>query len=284
MPTMERHLAQLDRGPIEYVDTGGAGRPVVLLHGALMDDGLWHDVIDRLPRELRCVVPVLPMGAHAEPMPSDADLSPTGIADLVADLLLHLDLPGPVVVGNDTGGAIAQLLVAAHPDLADGIVLVSCDAFDNFPPGLPGRVMSLANALPGGLRLAMASLRWPALRRLPVTFGWMTRRPIDDRLFTRWLDAFAANPGVRRDSRRMMTAVDRAQLVRAADALGRFRGAALVVWAADDKVMPRHHADRLVAALPDARLELVADSYTLVPLDQPEALAGIIDGFARSVG
>ena len=66
------------------------------------------------------------------------------------------------------------------------------------------------------------------------------------------------------------------QLVEAAASLERFSTPALVVWAGDDRVMPRSHADRLVGALPHARLEIVPDSYTLVPLDRPEHLAELL--------
>lgn len=274
-----RRVAHLEQGVIEYVDTGGPGRPLVLLHGALMDDGLWHQVIDDLPDRLRCIVPVLPMGAHTRPMPSHADLSPRGIAKIVGNLIEHLDVTDAVLVGNDTGGAIAQLLVASRPDLAAGLVLVSSDAYDNFPPGLPGRVMALACAVPGGLRAAMSTMRWRPMRRLPFTFGWMTRRPIDDAVFVRWLDAHAADRGVRRDVRRMMAGVDRVQLIEAAEHLADYEGSALVVWAAADRIMPRAHAERLTATLPHARLELVPDSYTLVPLDQPGLLADLLARF-----
>lgn len=280
---MQRQLVQLESGPLEYVDSGGPGPVIVLLHGALMDEAMWSGVVEHLCPRFRCVVPVLPMGAHRLPMPA-ADVTPQGQARLVVDLLDALELSGVVLVGNDTGGAIAQLLVAARPGRLAALVLVSCDAFENFPPGLPGRTMAVASAMPGGLRLAMLSLRIPALRRLPITFGWMSIRPIDTAVFGRWLDAYHSEPGVRRDLRRMMRGVDDHQLVRAAEGLRAFPGPALIVWAGQDRVMPREHAHRLVAALPHAHLEVVEDSYTLVPLDQPVALADLIDRFARAVG
>jgi pimeloyl-ACP methyl ester carboxylesterase len=122
---------------IEYVDTGGRGPVIVLLHGALMDEHLWRDVVARLTPEHRCVVPVLPMGAHRPPMPPGVDVSPTAQAELVADLLEDLGLDDVTLVGNDAGGAIAQLLVAHRPERVGRLVLVSCDAFENFPPACP---------------------------------------------------------------------------------------------------------------------------------------------------
>ncbi|PXY27842.1 alpha/beta fold hydrolase [Prauserella muralis] len=279
---MDTRLLTLNGGDVEYVDTGGDGPAVVFLHGALMDEHLWLPVVERLAPRLRCVVPVLPMGAHRVPRPDGADLSPRALGTLVGDLVRALGLRDVTLVGNDTGGAIAQLLVADDPGVAERLVLVSCDAFGNFPPGLPGRTMALACAVPGGLRMAMASLRISALRRLPMTFGWMTKRPIPAPVFDRWLDAFAADRRVRRDVRALMKQVDRRQLVEAAHRLRAFDGDALVVWAAEDRVMPLDHARRLCGALRNARLELVEDSYTLVPLDRPERLAALIAAFVPS--
>jgi pimeloyl-ACP methyl ester carboxylesterase len=280
---MDRKTLTLgDGSELEYVDTGTGSSAVVLLHGALMDERLWEPVVERLRPHVRCIVPVLPMGGHRLPRPEGADQSPRAIARLVGDLIRALALPDVTLVGNDTGGALAQLLVAEEPGLVDRLVLVSCDAFENFPPGLPGRTMAIASAVPGGLRMAMAMLRAPALRRLPMTFGWMTKRPIEAAVFNGWLDAYAADRRVRRDVGEMMKAVDRHQLVAAAAELHRFGGPALIVWATDDHVMPPEHAERLARALKNATVSLVDDSYTLVPLDQPERLANLITGFVTS--
>jgi pimeloyl-ACP methyl ester carboxylesterase len=268
---------------LDYLDTGGDGPCVVLLHGALMDQTLWRDVIHALGPEVRCVVPVLPMGAHRRPAPGSADLTPAGQAAMVVSLLEALDLQDVTLVGNDTGGAIAQLLATSRPERVGGLVLVSCDAFENFPPGLPGRTMALACRVPGGLYLAMLSLRMRVLRRLPMTFGWMTRRPIADEVFSAWLDAYLADSGVRRDVKKLMRGVDREQLVEAGSRLRGFRGQSMVVWGRDDKVMPVDHAWRLSDALGAAEVHLVDDSRTLVPLDQPERLAELVRSFALQV-
>ncbi len=277
---MNRRVLKLQAGEIEYVDTGGPGPTLVLLHGALMDEGLWEPVIRHLSG-IRCVVPILPMGARRIPRAADADQSPVSLARLVGELIEALALREVALVGNDTGGAIAQLLVAENPGAVDQLVLVSCDAFENFPLGLPGRTMAVACSMPGGLRMAMRSLRLRPLRRLPMTFGWMTKRPIPSEVFDSWLDAFAADRQVRRDVHKMMRSVDRSQLVDAAGRLDEFQGRSLVIWAAEDKVMPLDHAHQLSGVLGDARVELVADSYTLIPLDQPEQLATLINSFVR---
>jgi pimeloyl-ACP methyl ester carboxylesterase len=247
-----------------------------------MDATLWREVVPGLGAH-RVVVPTLPLGAHRRPMHADADLSPAGVARLIGEFLDRLDLCDVTLVGNDTGGALAQLLLARPRPLGaervGRLVLASCDAFDNFPPGLPGKVSALAAKLPGGLAMAGQSMRIPALTRLPVTWGWMSKRGIPA---DAWFAPLRADKGVRRDVGRFLRAVDRQMLVDAAERLRDFDRPALIVWAADDKVMPPEHGRRLADLLPHSRLELVEDSYTLIPLDQPAELARLIRDFARA--
>lgn len=275
---------RLSAGPVDYVDTGGDGPVVVLVHGVVMDGSLWRDVVADLRRDHRCIVPTLPLGAHRRPMDADADLSLLGLVRLLAEFLDALGLADVVLVGNDWGGP----LLLAGGDLADRVgrlVLVSCEAFDNIPPGLPGRVLDLSARLPGGLALAAWSLRVPSMRRLPLTFGWMAKRPVPADVLAGWMRSLGTQAAVRRDFRKYARGVPpKPELVAATEAVRRFDRPALVVWAAEDKVMPPEHGRRLAELLPDGRLVEVPDSYTLVPLDQPVTLAGLVRDFARQGG
>jgi pimeloyl-ACP methyl ester carboxylesterase len=267
---------ELSAGTTEYLDTGGNGPPLLLLHGLLMDASLWHGVIERLHRTHRCIAPTLPLGAHRHAMRADADLSLPGIARLVAELLERLDLHDVTVVGNDTGGALAQLLMCDHADRIARAVLVSCDAFDNYPPGLTGRVLVLTGKLPPALfGLAMAQMRLKPLRRLPLAFGWLTKR--GDAATARWARALRH----RRDATTTLRAIaaDRRLLVAVAERLPSFDRPTLIVWASEDRVMPPEYGRRLAELLPDARLVEIDDSYTLIPLDQPERLAAALRDF-----
>ena len=76
--TWQRKTLQLADGDLEYVDTGGTGEAVVLLHGVLMDELLWAPVVERLVPRWRCLVPTLPLGAHRIPRPAHADQGPHG--------------------------------------------------------------------------------------------------------------------------------------------------------------------------------------------------------------
>jgi pimeloyl-ACP methyl ester carboxylesterase len=273
---------ELSAGPVEYEDTGGDGPVVVLLHGFLMDSSLWAGPIAELAATHRCVAPTLPLGAHRHPMADGADLSLPGIARLVTELLDRLDLHDVTLVGNDTGGALVQLLVRDGAPRVERIVLASCEAFDNLPPGLTGRALALTGKLPPRLfGLAMQQMRLRAVRRLPIAFGQLTAR--GDAATARWVRPILQQSGIRRDAVRAIraAAADRGLLVDAAGHLRTFDRPALVVWARGDRVMPPEHGRRLAALLPQGRLVEIDDSRTLLPLDQPLELARAIREFVR---
>ncbi|MFF4518742.1 alpha/beta fold hydrolase [Streptomyces mirabilis] len=273
---------ELSAGTVAYRDTGGDGPVLVLLHGLMMDASLWDETITELAADHRCVAPTLPLGAHRHGMRADADLSLPGVARLVAEFLDRLDLRDVVLVGNDTGGALVQLMMVDGAPRVAGVVLVSCDAFDNFPPGLTGRTLVLSGRLPPRLfGMFMQQMRLRPLRRTPVAFGWLTLR--GDAATARWIRPVLERPEIRRDAvRTLRAAADTGLLLAAAERLPRFDRPALVVWARGDRVMPPEHGRRLAALLPRGRLVEIDDSYTLVPLDRPTELARAIREFTRS--
>jgi pimeloyl-ACP methyl ester carboxylesterase len=274
---------ELSAGTIEYTDTGGTGPALVLLHGMMMDASLWDGPIADLAADHRCIAPTLPMGAHRQVMHEDADLSLPGLARLVAEFTGRLGLRDVTLVGNDTGGALVQLLMCDGTPGVERVVLASCEAFGNFPAGLTGKTLVLAGKLrPALFGLFMQQLRLRAVRRLPIAFGWLTRR--GDRATARWMQPVLTQPGIRRDTVRMLraAAADSRLLAETAGRLPGFGQPALVVWAAGDRVMPPEHGRRLAGLLPQGQLTEVADSYTLLPLDQPARFAQIIRDFTRA--
>jgi pimeloyl-ACP methyl ester carboxylesterase len=269
----------LSAGTLDYLDTGGDGPTLVLLHGLLMDSSLWDGPIADLSTDHRCIAPTLPLGAHRHPI--SGDLSLPAIAQLVEEFLDRLDLHDVTLVGNDTGGALVQLVLAGKPERVARAVLVSCEAFDNVPPGLTGKVLVLSGRLSPWLFGAfMQQLRLRAVRRLPIAFGWLTKR--GDATTARWIRPVLTSQQIRRDTVRMLRAIDGRAVAEATAATPSFHRPALVVWAAEDRVMPPEHGRRLAELLPDARLVEVADSYTLVPLDQPVSLAGAVRDFVMT--
>jgi pimeloyl-ACP methyl ester carboxylesterase len=273
---------ELSAGTIEYEDTGG-GPVLVLLHGLMMDASLWDGPIADLSADHRCVAPTLPLGAHRRAMHAGADLSLPGIARLAAEFLDRLDLRDVTLVGNDTGGALVQLLMCDGTDRVARVVLASCEAFDNFPPGLTGKTLALTGKLsPRMFGLFMQQMRLRMVRRLPIAFGWLTLR--GDAATARWMKPVLTQPEIRRDAVRTLraAAADTRLLLEAAECLPGFNHPALVVWAGGDRVMPPEHGRRLAGLLPQGQLAEIADSYTLIPLDQPARLAQVIREFTRA--
>jgi pimeloyl-ACP methyl ester carboxylesterase len=269
---------ELRAGTIEYQDVG-AGPTVVLAHGLAMDGAQWRHVVADLRSDHRCLLPTLPLGAHRRPMRPDADLSLRGLSHLLAEFLEVLDLRDVTLCFNDWCGA--QVMIAdGRMERVGRLVLVSCEAFDNYPPGLPGRMAALSAKLPGGLAIMARALRFRPLRELPIALGWMSKRGIPDEIVNEWLRPLT-RPEIRRDLRKYArdTKRGRRDLLAATETLPSFQQPVLVVWASEDRVMPPEHGGRLAQLFPDSRLVEIPDSYTLVPEDQPAALASHLRRF-----
>ena len=262
-----------------FSDTGGDGPVVVLLHGVLMNGSLWNVVVDGLRNNYRCIVPELPFGAHSTPMPDDANLDLESIAVMIAEFLVELDLHGVTLVCNDWGGA--QLVISpGGSDRVVNLVLVSCEAFDNYPPGIPGRLLCLSAFLPGGTFMIAQLLRNRWIRHLPLTFGCLSKKRVPNDLFMSWIHHARHNRKVRRDLGKYLRAVPKKKLLLEwADQQCSFRGPVLIVWAREDKLMPLDHAERLAKHFENSQLVWVDDSRTLVPIDQPKILTNHLRTF-----
>lgn len=272
---------EISAGPIEYLDTGGEGPIFVMTPGLMMDETLWSGVVGRLTPDHRCIIPRLPLGGHRQPMPPDADLSLHALADLLGDLLDQLDLQEVILVSVDWGGP--QLTAVHHPDRLAGLVLLPQEAFDNIPPGLPGKFAKLAGRAPGGLLLAAHSLRFPLFARLPVTFGWMAKRPIPKQTLMSWTTGARTDRAIRRDIAKYVRTSDYDGLNEAARLLAAFDRPTLVLWASEERVMPVAHGRKLAAIIPGARYEEIDDCFTLMPLDRPDVVADRLAAFAVEV-
>jgi pimeloyl-ACP methyl ester carboxylesterase len=269
---------RLPQGTIHYRDTG-SGEPIVFVHGLLVNGDLWRKVTPALSREFRCIVPDFPLGSHRTPMEADADLSPPGVARLISDFLDALELDGVTLVGNDTGGAICQLVAAHHPGRLGRLVLTPCDAYENFlPPAF--RPLQYGAHVPGLITALVQGARIGAIRRGPLGFGLLIKhRPMDDEALRGYLAPFLANSGVRRDALKVLRGISNRQTIEAAERLRAFDRPTLIAWAPEDRFFKLRFAERLASDIPNARLIRIEDSLTFVPEDQPERLAEAIAGF-----
>ena len=268
----------LTAGTIEYREQGDPNSaPVVLLHGLLMNDAQWNLALPLLPQGYRFLLPILPMGGHRIPMRDDADLTLPGMVDIVGDFLDALDLADVTLVVTDWGGALFLTDIGRDKRVAR-LVICPSEAFDNFPPGFPGKVAWLASRNTLTVSLAMRQLKIGWLRRQWLMFGQMAKKPVPQGIVDEWMAAGLADRRIRQDLvKYCRTKFDKADLIRATNRLADFDGDVLVLWSRNP-VMPDGHATRL-AELTGGTLRHVDDANVLVMLDQPEQTARAIDEF-----
>jgi pimeloyl-ACP methyl ester carboxylesterase len=272
----QRREVALPAGTIRYREAG-EGRPVVFVHGYLVDGRLWDGVVDALSDRCRCLAPDWPIGAQQVAMNPGADLTPYGIADLIAGFLEELDLTDVTIVGNDSGGAMSQVLVTRHPERIGRLVLTNCDTHENFPPGIFKAMPPIA-ALPGGMTVLAAPFRIGALAR--AAFKPFAKNPIPAELVDSWMRPALHDPGVKRDAKKVTAGMNKRYTLEAAEKLRGSQLPILLAWAPGDRFFPLKYAQRLAGEAGNARIVEIPDSATFVPLDQPRRLADEIAAFA----
>ncbi len=271
---MERRSVDLAAGTIHYRESGPAdGRPVVFVHGFLVDDTLWSDVPERLAEAgFRTLAPTWPLASHRTAMKPGADLSPRGVARVVASFLEALDLHEVVIVGSDTGGAVSQLLLDEDRSRVGRLVLTNCDAFDQFPPAPFGALFRVARHQ-GVTRALMQPMRATFLRHSRLGFGGLVHRRLRAEDSRPWVTPYLTDSGVRRDVTTFAKGWNPDELVGSARWLATFGEPVLLCWASKDPFFKLELARRLLATFPDATLVEFPDARTFVSLDEPERLA-----------
>jgi pimeloyl-ACP methyl ester carboxylesterase len=272
---------ELSKGRIRAHVTGD-GPPIVFVHGALVNANLWRKVVPRLEGYTRVTLD-LPLGSHLESMPADADMSAPGLALMIAEAIEALGLDEVTVVGNDTGGGLTQLMAVRRPERIARLVLTSSDAFDNFPPRF-FRIVFAPACIPGVIPVGFAGLRLRPLRRLPIAYGWLSKKPIDHDAEDSYVLPVLTRGEIRRDVRRVLAGLDPKYTLDAAARLTSFDKPVLIAWSTEDRFFPTEHAERLTKLLPDARLEWIEGARSFSPEDRPERLAELIGAFVPRAG
>lgn len=273
MPTID-----INAGTIHYEATGPeGGRPVVFVHGYLMGGQLWRDVSTRLAAQgLRCIAPTWPLGAHTQPLRPGADATITGVAGIVADVLDALDLDDAVLVGNDTGGVVTQLVAVHHPERLGALVLTSCDAFEHFPPPILKPVILAAKSKPL-FRTALQTMRAPVARQR--AYAGLAHNDIDH-LTQLWVRPALSDPAIAENLRQLSLSLRTEVTTDVAARLPEFDKPALIAWSGDDTFFDLEDGRRLASTLPQARLEVIEGARTFSMVDQPERLAGLLSTVA----
>lgn len=260
----------------------GEGRPIVFIHGLLVNGDLWRKVVPLMAeRGYRCITPDLPLGAHELPLADPSKATVGGVAELIAGFLEALDLEDVVLIGNDTGGALCQLVITRHPDRIGTLVLTTCDAFEHFPPKILIPFFWIAH-YPKTMAAIFQPLRLAPLRRAPFAFGWLSKTATEKHISDGWVLNLLENEGARRDACSVTTDVSSRYTLDAAKRFGEFTKPVHIVWSSEDKFFPPSDAQRLADLFPDATVEMIDDSYTFLMEDQPEKLAESITSFLSS--
>jgi pimeloyl-ACP methyl ester carboxylesterase len=277
-PAPSNEKVTLKAGTIHYEKSGPAdGRPVVFVHGFAMGSSLWRPLTERLSaRGLQCIAPTWPLGAQSEPMREGAELTMEGIAATVGEFLDALELSDVVLVGNDTGGAVCQIVATSHADRLGALVLTSCDAFEHFPPPILKPFIAAAK-IPAAFNVAAQPLRTKLGRKR--AYGALAHADIDH-LVQQWLRPALTDKRIREDLRRFTASLKQESTLRAAERLPQFTKPALVAWSADDAFFPLEDGKRLASALANTRLEVIDGARTFSMIDQPDALADLVADFA----
>ncbi|MDX3225006.1 alpha/beta hydrolase [Streptomyces sp. ME19-01-6] len=274
----EAKYVHLPQGTLRYHERG-EGRPVVFVHGLFVNGDLWRHVVPPLADAgLRCITPDWPFGSHETPLAADADLSPPGIARLIADFLAALDLTDVVLVANDTGGAFSQIAVARHRERLGSLVLTPSDSLHRFFPPM-FRYLQVLGRVPGSAYLIAQGLRIKPVHRLPLVLGLLSKRPLPDDIMRSYLTPMRRSRGVRRDLGKILKGVSNRHTLAAAEQFPKVDMPVLLPWAKEDRLFPIQLGEELARLFPHARLEPIEDSYTFVPEDQPERLAEVLTRF-----
>jgi pimeloyl-ACP methyl ester carboxylesterase len=268
----------ISAGTIHYEATGPEnGRPVVFVHGYMMGGELWRQVSQRLAGQgLRCIAPTWPLGAHPEPLRPGADRTITGVAKIVADVLDGLGLDDVVLVGNDTGGVVTQLVAVHHPARIGALVLTSCDAFEHFPPPILKPVIAAAKSKTL-FRTTTQVMRAPVARKR--AYADLAYSDLDD-LTAAWVRPAMSDPAIAEDLRQFTLSLRTEVTTGVALRLPEFDKPALIAWSADDKFFELDDGKRLAAIIPNARLEVIEGARTFSMLDRPDRLGDLLSTVA----
>ncbi len=274
----EKLTATLPDGAVDYRDVG-SGVPLLFFHGVLANGRLWDRVVPLLAGHYRCVVPDWPLGSHSHAMAEDADLTPPALVRLALDFMDEVGLNEAVLVGNDTGGALCQMLAADHPERVTALVLTPCDAFEVFPPRALFAALKVAAIVPGGLKLLAESMRFKLAWRAPVSLAGLAKSRFERDLVDDWFGPCRDDPAIRRDTAKVIRGISNRYTILASRGLAAFDKPTLIAWPRATRFFRYELAERLARTIPNSRLVPIPDSYTFVSLDQPEVTAELIASF-----
>jgi pimeloyl-ACP methyl ester carboxylesterase len=235
-------------GDIAYTEFG-SGPTALFVHGLGTNGLLWRNVIEQLQDTSRCIAVDLPLHGGT---PGRDDLSVTALAQVVADLCHGLGLTQVDLVGNDTGGAVAQIFAARHPELVHSFTLTNCDCEGNFPPPEFAPVVELArqgNLAPGLSAIAADPAAWPTT---PLGAGFEHPELVPDDVWRSYVTVLGETPERAKEFERMIAALVPAEMDAVSEQLRALNVPTQLVWGTGDPVFPVKWAYFLLDTIPGA--------------------------------
>lgn len=275
----ESRSLNTSQGPL-VCHSAGSGRPLVFVHGWLANANLWRNVVAGLSDRFRCIAFDMPFGSHTVHLGTSADLTPQGCGRLILEALDLLDLHDAVLIGNDSGGAYSQIAAAFDAKRLGGLVLTTGETpYDTFPPAAFRPLKQAAQA--GALRTVLSPLRDHSIRMSDRAFGKLVKHPVEANVFDSFCLPILEDDGILADAQKAWGSATEVPVAEAGRKLtASFKHPVLFAWAPEDAFFPLDNAKRFAAELHNARVELVPDSFSFTPQDQPERLASLIASIA----
>lgn len=274
MRTIDPQIVDTNLGPVD-VRVEGEGPAVVFSHAAVTNHDLWDSLSGTLLPDHRVIRATLPMGGHRLPAAHRDRIELVNLADALVEVLDAIGISQAAFAGCDSGGAIAQTVVARHPERVAGLFLFSCDAFDNFPPK--------------AFRPVCAAMRcsWGAsifeLYRFDVFRKWGAWRFLAKRGWTDELNRSCFEPlrdrEIRDDAAALFASARPTDLPALTDDLAAYEGPVHIAWSRKDILFPKKYGERLAATFPTAELTWFEDAMTFAFLDEPDEAAASLRRF-----
>jgi pimeloyl-ACP methyl ester carboxylesterase len=238
-------------GVIAYLEQG-QGPVALFVHGVLLNKHLWRHQIGALSNIRRCIA--LDLLAHGDTeIDATQDVSVTANARMLGEFLDALQVDQVDLVGNDSGGGIAQIFAARHPQRVRSLTLTNCDAHDNWPPEAfkPFLAMAAAGGLAGTLGAMVVD---KSIYRSPQALGPAYEHPekVTDETIDVYLSPHLRTEQRTRDLARFLAAFDPSHTIRIEAELSKLKAATLIVWGTDDIYFDVKWADWLAATIPGA--------------------------------
>ncbi|OFE15192.1 hydrolase [Humibacillus sp. DSM 29435] len=252
----DRHRRTVDTqaGEIGYAEFG-TGRTALFVHGVGTGGSLWRNVISALEGERRCLAVDLPLHGRTPAAPGQ-DYSLTGLAASVEAFCVALGLTDIDLVGQDTGGAVAQIVAAHRPERLTTLTLTNCETRGDVPPRAFAPTVWLARArlLAPLTSRALTDLTKTRKRLFGTGYQDVEALPLD--VLRDWLEPLLGTPLARREFQRWVASLRDRDLVAVDSALRQLTVPTLLAWGTDDRFFPLSRARRLRDTIPGVR-ELV---------------------------